>query len=183
MGFKGAKVPLPYGPGDGDEGMRANIERLRKVRESVGKDFSLAVDCYMSLTVPYTIELARRIEKEVPGGVSSNLRVVMLARRSGVMSVRANYCQCCRRLALLWLFLVLFSSTLPSSAVGVGVHVLLISRSIFLSLSADLLFSLPPRPASSPGQVARGVSSARRLRGLLRGQAPRFFLSPDLRRT
>ena len=69
MGFKGAKVPLPYGPGDGDEGMRANIERLCKVRESVGKDFSLAVDCYMSLSVPYTIELARRIEKEVPGGV------------------------------------------------------------------------------------------------------------------
>ena len=49
--------------------MRANIERLKKVRASVGTDFPLMVDCYMSLTVPYTIELCRRIEKEVPGGV------------------------------------------------------------------------------------------------------------------
>jgi len=27
------------------------------------------IDCYMSLTVPYTIELARRIDREVPNGV------------------------------------------------------------------------------------------------------------------
>lgn len=29
MGFQGAKVPLPYGPGDGEAGMRGNIERLQ----------------------------------------------------------------------------------------------------------------------------------------------------------
>ena len=40
-----------------------------QARESVGIDFPLMIDCYMSLTVPYTVELARRIEKEVPGGV------------------------------------------------------------------------------------------------------------------
>ena len=39
MGFKGAKFPLPYGPGDGDVGMRKNIERVKEVRESVGQDF------------------------------------------------------------------------------------------------------------------------------------------------
>ena len=69
MGFKGAKFPLPYGPGDGDVGMTKNIERVKEVRESVGKDFPINIDCYMSLTVPYTIELARRIDREVPGGV------------------------------------------------------------------------------------------------------------------
>lgn len=69
MGFQGGKFPLPYGPGDGDAGMRKNIEAIKAVRASVGEDFPLMVDCYMSLTVPYVIELARRIEKEVPGGV------------------------------------------------------------------------------------------------------------------
>jgi L-rhamnonate dehydratase len=69
MGFKGAKVPLPYGPPDGDEGMRANIEHLRRARAAVGVDFPLMVDCYMALTVPYTVELLRRIDRDVPGGV------------------------------------------------------------------------------------------------------------------
>ena len=69
MGFQGGKFPLPYGPADGDAGMRANIERVKAVRASVGPDFPIMIDCYMSLTVPYTIELARRIDREVPGGV------------------------------------------------------------------------------------------------------------------
>ncbi len=69
LGFKGGKIPLPYGPADGDEGMRMNIEHIKRVRASVGEDFPLMVDCYMALTVPYTVELARRIDREVPGGV------------------------------------------------------------------------------------------------------------------
>jgi len=69
LGFVGAKIPLPYGPGDGDAGMKQNIERIKKARAAVGVDFPLMIDCYMALTVPYTIELARRIDREVPGGV------------------------------------------------------------------------------------------------------------------
>jgi L-alanine-DL-glutamate epimerase-like enolase superfamily enzyme len=60
MGFFGAKVPLPYSPGEGHEGMKKNVEFLRKHRESVGPDFPLMVDCYMSLNVPYTIELVEK---------------------------------------------------------------------------------------------------------------------------
>ncbi|KAL6075663.1 L-rhamnonate dehydratase [Balamuthia mandrillaris] len=62
MGFKGAKFPLPYGPADGEEGLRKNIERVKEVRESVGPDFPLMIDCYMALTVPYTIKLVRALE-------------------------------------------------------------------------------------------------------------------------
>ena len=69
LGFTGGKMPLPYGPADGDAGMRANIEQIKKVRQAVGPDFPLMIDCYMALTVPYTIELARRIDREVPNGV------------------------------------------------------------------------------------------------------------------
>jgi len=69
MGFHGAKFPLPYGPADGDAGMRANIERIKAVRAAVGPDYPIMIDCYMSLTPRYTIELARRIDREVPNGV------------------------------------------------------------------------------------------------------------------
>ncbi|KAI5860806.1 enolase C-terminal domain-like protein [Durotheca rogersii] len=62
MGFWGAKVPLPYCPADGHEGLRKNIAFLRKHRESVGPDFPIMVDCYMSLNVPYTIEIAKKCE-------------------------------------------------------------------------------------------------------------------------
>ncbi|KAF1830297.1 nucleotide-diphospho-sugar transferase [Decorospora gaudefroyi] len=62
MGFFGAKVPLPYGPGEGVEGLKKNVEFLTKHRESVGPDFPLMVDCYMSLNVPYTIEVVKATE-------------------------------------------------------------------------------------------------------------------------
>ncbi len=62
MGFWGSKVPLPYGPGDAHEGMKKNVEFLEKHRESVGPDYPIMVDCYMSLNVPYAIELATRCE-------------------------------------------------------------------------------------------------------------------------
>ncbi len=58
MGFWGAKVPLPYGPSDRSEGLARNVDFLRAHRDVVGPDFPLMVDCYMSLTVPYAIELA-----------------------------------------------------------------------------------------------------------------------------
>lgn len=69
MGFVGGKFPLPYGPADGDAGMRANIQRIKDIRASVGPDYPIMIDCYMSLTVPYTIELANRIDREVENGV------------------------------------------------------------------------------------------------------------------
>ncbi|KAL9621385.1 MAG: hypothetical protein Q9160_004145 [Pyrenula sp. 1 TL-2023] len=63
-GFIGAKVPLPYGPDEGQPGLAKNIAFLKKHREAVGPDFPLRVDCYMSLNVSYTIDLVRAAEKE-----------------------------------------------------------------------------------------------------------------------
>lgn len=62
-GFTGAKVALPHGPDEGTEGLLKNVEYLRLQRASVGPDFPLRVDCYMSLTVSYTIELVKRCEE------------------------------------------------------------------------------------------------------------------------
>ncbi len=58
MGFWGAKVPLPHSPFDGREGLKANVAFLKAQRDSIGPDFPLMVDCYMSLNVSYAIELA-----------------------------------------------------------------------------------------------------------------------------
>lgn len=57
-GFLGGKVPLPHGPAEGPDGLRRNREFLAAHREAVGPDFPLMVDCYMSLDVPYAIDLA-----------------------------------------------------------------------------------------------------------------------------
>ncbi|XP_062501533.1 L-rhamnonate dehydratase-like [Corticium candelabrum] len=61
LGFVGAKIPCPYGPSDGDTGLRKNVEFFKAAREKVGEDFPLMLDCYMALTVPYSIQLARQL--------------------------------------------------------------------------------------------------------------------------
>ncbi len=62
LGFWGAKVPLPHSHFEGEEGLRKNVEWLAAHRESVGPDFPLMVDCYMSLTADYAIRLAHAAE-------------------------------------------------------------------------------------------------------------------------
>lgn len=62
LGFVGAKIPCAYGPADGDEGLKKNVEIFKKWRETVGPDFPLMLDCYMALSVPYTIKLAKSLE-------------------------------------------------------------------------------------------------------------------------
>jgi L-rhamnonate dehydratase len=60
-GFQGAKIPCRYGPADGEEGLRKNIAVMREAREQVGPGFPLRLDCYMALTVPYAIKLAKAL--------------------------------------------------------------------------------------------------------------------------
>jgi len=62
FGFVGAKIPCQYGPSAGDEGFRKNVEFYKGWREKVGPEFPLALDCYMSLSVPYAIKLAKALE-------------------------------------------------------------------------------------------------------------------------
>jgi L-rhamnonate dehydratase len=57
LGFVGAKIPCPYGPSEGDAGLRKNVEYFKNARAQVGDDFPLMLDCYMALTVPYAIKV------------------------------------------------------------------------------------------------------------------------------
>lgn len=61
LGFPGAKVPLPYGPPDGAEGMHKNVSFFSDWRDKVGPDFPLMLDCYMALDWQYAAELAGRL--------------------------------------------------------------------------------------------------------------------------
>ena len=63
MGFIGGKMPLHHGPGEGDEGLRKNLETLGSMRQRVGNDFWLMYDCWMSLDVDYATRLACAAEE------------------------------------------------------------------------------------------------------------------------
>lgn len=58
MGFIGGKFPLRHSPSEGEEGFRKNIEQLEEMRQLVGPDFWLMLDCWMSLDVNYATRLA-----------------------------------------------------------------------------------------------------------------------------
>lgn len=61
MGFIGGKMPLHHAPAEGEEGLRANVEEMRAMRDRVSDDFFLAYDCWMSLDVRYAARLAHRL--------------------------------------------------------------------------------------------------------------------------
>jgi len=58
LGFIGGKMPLHHGPAEGEEGLRRNLEMIRDMREKVGDDFWLMLDCWMSLDLDYATRLA-----------------------------------------------------------------------------------------------------------------------------
>ena len=45
LGFVGCKYPLAYGPDDGDDGFRRNVEIHKHWRERVGPEQPLMIDC------------------------------------------------------------------------------------------------------------------------------------------
>ncbi|MDQ0819612.1 L-rhamnonate dehydratase [Arthrobacter sp. V4I6] len=58
LGFIGGKMPLHHGPAEGEEGLRKNLEMIRDMREKVGDDFWLMLDCWMALDLDYATRLA-----------------------------------------------------------------------------------------------------------------------------
>ncbi|SFP61769.1 L-rhamnonate dehydratase [Salibacterium halotolerans] len=60
MGFIGGKMPLTYGPDDGETGLRKNMKQAEEMRKKVGEDFWLMWDCWMSLDLPYAQKLMQK---------------------------------------------------------------------------------------------------------------------------
>jgi L-alanine-DL-glutamate epimerase-like enolase superfamily enzyme len=61
-GFRGMKQRFGYGPRDGLEGMRRNVELVRAVRNAVGPDIELMADAYMGWDVAYSIRMIAILE-------------------------------------------------------------------------------------------------------------------------
>ena len=64
QGFKAMKLRLGWGPNDGAEGMRRNIELIRTVRSVVGDNVDLMADVYMGWTFEYAKRMMRLIDNE-----------------------------------------------------------------------------------------------------------------------
>ena len=66
MGFRYQKWFLAYGPGDGPEGLRKNVEIVRVLREAAGENVELMFDVYSGWDLPYTLAWAKQVEKYRP---------------------------------------------------------------------------------------------------------------------
>jgi L-rhamnonate dehydratase len=65
-GFRYQKWFLAYGPGDGPEGLRKNVELVRILRETVGDDVQLMFDVYSGWDQTYALEWAKQVERYRP---------------------------------------------------------------------------------------------------------------------
>jgi L-rhamnonate dehydratase len=61
FGFKRLKLAIPHGPADGREGMKKNEALVKRTREMLGPDGDIMLDCWMSWTERYTIEMAEML--------------------------------------------------------------------------------------------------------------------------
>jgi len=61
FGYKRLKLAIPHGPADGIEGMRKNVELVKRARQALGPDGDIMLDCWMSWTERYTLEMAELV--------------------------------------------------------------------------------------------------------------------------
>ena len=65
-GFTAQKWFFRHGPMSGAAGMAKNVEMVRVLRETLGDDYDIMLDCWQSMDVPYVISLASRIAEFRP---------------------------------------------------------------------------------------------------------------------
>jgi L-alanine-DL-glutamate epimerase-like enolase superfamily enzyme len=65
-GYTATKWFFRDGPTDGKAGIERNMRLVRTLRESVGPDVDIMLDAWMSWDVPYTVQMARRMEEYAP---------------------------------------------------------------------------------------------------------------------
>jgi L-rhamnonate dehydratase len=66
LGYTAQKWFFRYGPAAGAEGMRKNVMLARTLRETLGDDYDIMLDCWQSMDVTYVIDLASRIAEYRP---------------------------------------------------------------------------------------------------------------------
>jgi L-alanine-DL-glutamate epimerase-like enolase superfamily enzyme len=77
MGVGAQKWFFRYGPTDGPEGIRKNLDLAFGLREALGDDYELMFDCWMGWTVSYARKIFPDLEKVRPLWVEEVLRPQM----------------------------------------------------------------------------------------------------------
>lgn len=65
-GYTAFKSRFGYGPRDGMPGMRENLKRVEAVREVIGYDNDLMLECYMGWNIDYAKRMLPKLEKYEP---------------------------------------------------------------------------------------------------------------------
>ncbi len=63
QGFTRVKQRFGFGPQDGYQGMKRNVDLIRTVRNAVGPDVEIAADAYMGWDYGYAIEMYKRLRE------------------------------------------------------------------------------------------------------------------------
>ncbi|MFN8473558.1 MAG: enolase C-terminal domain-like protein [Anaerolineae bacterium] len=66
QGYRATKWFFRSTPAEGREGMAKNLLLARTLREAVGPDVDIMLDCWMSWDVPYTLAMAERLAEYSP---------------------------------------------------------------------------------------------------------------------
>ena len=66
QGFKMFKMRFGWGPKDGPDGMKKNLELVEAVREVIGYDTDLMMECYMGWNLDYTKRMIPKLVKFNP---------------------------------------------------------------------------------------------------------------------
>ncbi len=65
-GFTAQKWFFRHGPMSGHEGLMKNVEMVKTLRETVGPEIDIMLDCWQSMDVNYVVKLASYIEEYQP---------------------------------------------------------------------------------------------------------------------
>jgi len=66
QGFQAMKMRFGYGPKDGPEGVRKNLDAVTALREVIGYDRDLMLECYMGWNLDYAKRILPKLEKFEP---------------------------------------------------------------------------------------------------------------------
>lgn len=65
-GYTAQKWFFRHGPMSGHEGMKLNVALVRTLRETLGDDYDIMLDCWQSMNLDYAVDLCSRIEEFRP---------------------------------------------------------------------------------------------------------------------
>jgi L-rhamnonate dehydratase len=61
FGYRRLKLAIPYGPADGREGMKKNVELVESTRKALGPEGDIMLDCWMAWNERYTLDMAEMV--------------------------------------------------------------------------------------------------------------------------